>query len=211
MRIRFALAILALASLALVPFLAWDDPFRGIPPGPVLSLLKQRFGHGVTPSDGRLLYDIVLDSRASSALEIGTNKGYSTLWLAAAMRKTGGRVTTIEIDRAAASIAQSNFDASGLAPSIRLHVNDALLEIPKLDGPFDLVFLDLGVPLNRRLLDLFYPKLAPSAVIVCHNGAFLFLQQRDYLAAVGSNPRFRSTFVPTFSGGLFVSALTPPR
>lgn len=209
MRTRYVLVFLALASLALVPFLAWDDPFRDLPRGPALTLLKQRFGHGVSPSDGRHLYDLIHEIKATRALEIGTNRGYSTLWIATALQKTGGRVTTLEIDPATAGIAQSNFNASGLAPSIDLRVNDALLEIPKLAGPFDFVFIDLGLPLNRRLLALFLHKLAPSAVIVCHNGAFLYLNQREYLAALAATPRVTSTLIPTLSGGLYVSTLSP--
>ena len=48
--------------------------------------------------DGQTLYDLILKNKYTSALEIGTSTGHSTIWLAWAMSKTGGKVTTIELD-----------------------------------------------------------------------------------------------------------------
>ena len=49
--------------------------------------------------DGKILYNLVLQGRFRNILEIGTSTGHSTIWLALAASKTGGKVTTIEIDR----------------------------------------------------------------------------------------------------------------
>ncbi len=45
--------------------------------------------------DGKILHDLVLKRRFKEILEIGTSTGHSTIWLAWAAAKTGGRVTTI--------------------------------------------------------------------------------------------------------------------
>ena len=52
----------------------------------------------VPESDGKLLYDLIVQNRYKDILEIGTSTGHSTIWLAWACSKNGGKVTTIEID-----------------------------------------------------------------------------------------------------------------
>ena len=56
----------------------------------------------VPAADGQVLHDLVLEHKYTRALEIGTSTGHSGIWIAWALAKTGGRLTTIEIDRAAA-------------------------------------------------------------------------------------------------------------
>ena len=53
----------------------------------------------VPEADGKALYDIILEKGYKDALEIGTSTGYSTLWIAWALSKTGGKVITLEIDK----------------------------------------------------------------------------------------------------------------
>src|SRR5882672_505044 len=48
--------------------------------------------------DGQTLHDLIVKNKYTAALEIGTSTGHSTIWLAWAMSKTGGKVTTIELD-----------------------------------------------------------------------------------------------------------------
>ena len=50
-------------------------------------------------SDGRALYDIIVENGYTNAVEIGTSTGHSAIWIAWAMSKTGGRLITIEIDK----------------------------------------------------------------------------------------------------------------
>ena len=53
----------------------------------------------VSESDGRVLHDLILEHKFSRALEIGTSTGHSGIWIAWALAKTGGRLTTVEIDQ----------------------------------------------------------------------------------------------------------------
>jgi caffeoyl-CoA O-methyltransferase len=47
--------------------------------------------------DGKVLFDLIVQHKYTTALEIGTSTGHSTIWLAWAMSKTGGKVTTLEV------------------------------------------------------------------------------------------------------------------
>lgn len=51
----------------------------------------------ITRDTGELLAVLVQARGADAVLEIGTSNGYSTLWLAEAVRRLDGRVTTIEL------------------------------------------------------------------------------------------------------------------
>ena len=48
--------------------------------------------------DGRVLYDIIIKNGYTKALEIGTSTGHSSIWIAWALSKTGGKLITLEID-----------------------------------------------------------------------------------------------------------------
>jgi predicted O-methyltransferase YrrM len=48
--------------------------------------------------DGKVLYDLILKNNYKRALEIGTSTGHSSIWMAWALSKTGGKLITIEID-----------------------------------------------------------------------------------------------------------------
>jgi predicted O-methyltransferase YrrM len=169
-------------------------------------MLRKAFGHGIQPSDGRLLHDLIVEKRYRRALDIGTAHGYAALWFALAMSRTGGQVITIEIDLATAAQARENFEKSGLA--IDLRVNDALIEIPALAGDFDFVFLDPGAPINTKLLALLRDRLLPGAAVAAHNAYTFKLAQPGFLEAVRKDPGLRTEVVPTASGGISISFRT---
>jgi len=123
----------------------------------------------VGPQGALLLNMIAKDGQCRRILEIGTSYGYSTLWLAAAAKETGGKVITLEMADYKQAHAAEQMKRAGLADVVEFHTGDALDIIPRLEGGFDMVFLDLWKDLYVPCLDLFYPKLAPGAVIVADN------------------------------------------
>jgi caffeoyl-CoA O-methyltransferase len=179
--------------------------FAGLEEGGAVALLRQAFGQGVTPSDGRMLYDLIVERGYQRALDIGTARGYAALWFALAVKKNGGKLTTIEIDPEIADEARSNFRKAGLHEVIDSRINDALLEIPAMKGKFDLVFMDPGAPLNKKLLDLLHDRMLPGGAIVAHNAANFATSQPDFLKAIQNDPRIETRIVPTPSGGISIS------
>jgi predicted O-methyltransferase YrrM len=203
---RLLLAILCcfaiLGTAALVLSRASEDSFAGLNDPQAEAVLRRAFGHGVTPSDGRLLYDLILQKGYKRALDIGTAQGYSSAWFGLAMKKNGGRLVTIEIDPGRAAEARKNFQEAGLADFIESRVGDALLVIPELKGDFDFVFMDTGVPLNKKFLDLLYPRITPGGAITAHNANSFVFRQPDFLKAIQTDPSLETKIVPTTSGGI---------
>src|SRR5688572_24988034 len=91
----------------------------------------------VPESDGRVLHNLVLEHKYTRALEIGTSTGHSGVWIAWALAKTGGRLTTIEIERRRHETALANFKAAGLSQFIDARLGDAHDIVPALPGPYD--------------------------------------------------------------------------
>ncbi len=135
------------------------------------AMLQQRdqFLLSVGRSTGTLLNILVREAGATRVLEIGTSYGYSTVWLADAVRATGGRVTTLELRPEKAEYARERLQRAGMADLVDFRVGDARDSLAALRGPFDFVLLDLWKDLYIPCFDLMYPKLAPGAIVIADN------------------------------------------
>ncbi len=96
---------------------------QNVPPH-VDALLKQikaadKDQLAVSEEDGRFLRLLVVTSGAKRALEIGAASGYSAIWMGLGMRETGGKLVTIEYDKARAAQAAANIKKAGLRTSCR--------------------------------------------------------------------------------------------
>jgi len=68
----------------------------------------------VPEEDGRLLRILAESIGAKNVVELGTSTGYSGLWILLALQRTGGRLTTYEIDRGRHDLARQNYAQAGL-------------------------------------------------------------------------------------------------
>lgn len=186
-----------------------EDPFKGIRDEKVLPMLKHLpYRHGgmnVPASDGRLLYDIIKKHGYKKGLEIGTSNGYSALWLGLAFKETGGKLITIEIEPQRAREARENFKHAGLDDVIESRVNDALREIPYLQGPFDFVFIDAWKPDYEKYLKLVLPKMKPGGVITAHNVASEGGSMKGFLEEIHNNPHLETTIDRRNRAGVSIS------
>jgi len=87
----------------------------------------------------------------------------------AAALPTDGRVVTLERDPDNAAVARRHIDASALGDRIDLIEGDARETLPRLEGPFDLVWIDAWKADYPWYLELVLPKLGPRGIIVADN------------------------------------------
>ncbi len=121
--------------------------------------------------DGRILHDLVVKGGHKAILEIGTSTGHSTLWLAWAAAKTGGKVITIEIERGRHERALAHLEKAGLAGYVDARLADAHDLVRALPGPWDFVFQDADKEWYLQyFLDL-APKMAAGGCYTAHNVA----------------------------------------
>jgi predicted O-methyltransferase YrrM len=119
--------------------------------------------------DGKLLYDIIIKNRYKSALEIGTSTGHSSIWIAWALSKTGGKLITIEIDEYRYKEALKNIKEAGLENYIDARLADAHELVKKLPGPFDFVFSDADKNWYKNYFIDIDPKLIVNGCYTSHN------------------------------------------
>ena len=120
------------------------------------------------PVAGRFLETLVWLAQPKRVLEIGTFTGHSALSMAAALPE-GGRIDACEIDPERAAFAQRYFDRSPHGAKITLHIGPAGETIDRLEGSFDLVFIDADKEGYVGYYDVVVTRLAAHGVIVADN------------------------------------------
>lgn len=161
--------------------------------------------------DGRFLHDLIVRNGYTKGLEIGSFTGYSALWVGLALKKTGGRLVTIEYEESSGKQAQENVRRAGLAAVVDARIADAFVEIPKIQGEFDFVFIDAWKRDYIRFLKLVRNRVVPGGVIVAHNVTNYAEDMQDYLAAIKNDPGLETTFDESSGEGMSISRVRGPR
>ena len=159
----------------------------------------------VSEEDGRFLRVMVATRQAKTVLEIGAASGYSGIWLGLGARESGGRVVSIEYDPQRATEAAANIQKAGLTDVVRVIHGDAFAEIPKLQGTFDLVFLDAWKPDYKKFFDMVYPRMNPGGVFMAHNVVNKAKDMEPFLKTIMAHPGLYTSVVSPGSEGMSVS------
>jgi predicted O-methyltransferase YrrM len=161
----------------------------------------------VPESDGKLLHDLILKHKFTRALEIGTSTGHSGVWIAWALAKTGGKLTTVEIDSDRHRTAVANFKEAGLARFIDARLGDAHEIVPALPGPFDFVFSDADKEWYKNYLVAVWPKMTSGGCFTAHNvsGRGAGPGIRDFLNQLETLPDAATTIDRSSRAGVSVS------
>ncbi len=118
--------------------------------------------------EGSFLALLVRSLAAERVLELGTFTGYSSISMALAL-PAAGRVITCDVNEETTEIARRYAAEAGVADRIDYRLGPALETIEKLDGPFDLVFIDADKPNYRNYYEAVLPKLSDNGLIVADN------------------------------------------
>lgn len=117
---------------------------------------------------GRFLSFFAKVCRPTTILEIGTFTGYSALCLAEGLT-SNGRLITIDINEELETFTRSFFDRSEFKAQIDYRIADAKDELTKIEGPFDLVFIDADKRNYALYYDLILDKMSPGGIILVDN------------------------------------------
>jgi predicted O-methyltransferase YrrM len=117
---------------------------------------------------GRFLSFFAKVCRPTTILEIGTFTGYSALCLAEGLL-AGGRLITIDINEELETFTRSFFDRSDYKEQIDYRIADAKDELMKIEGPFDMVFIDADKRNYALYYDLIIDKMSPGGIILVDN------------------------------------------
>ena len=165
---------------------------------------NQRGGMMNVPvEDGRLLRLLAETTGAQHIAEIGTSNGYSGIWQCLALKATGGKLTTFEIDARRAALARENFKRAGVDDIVTLIEGDAHQKVTQLDGPIDIVFVDADKDGYLDYLNKLLPKVRPGGLVIAHNINPGQADQR-YVEAITTNPALETVFYSQ-AGGVSVT------
>lgn len=167
---------------------------------------RQWYDMNVPASDGKLLYDLILENNYKQALEIGTSTGHSGIWMAWALSKTGGKLITIELDESRYREALRNFKEAGVDHIVDARLGNAHDLVPELKGPFDFVFSDADKGWYRNYFLAVDPKLKAGGCYATHNVSARGGRggNSDYLEFLQGLDHYETT-VDSNGGGMAVS------
>ena len=144
----------------------------------------------VPVADGRMLRVLTEAANAKNVIEIGTSTGISGLWFCMALQKTGGRLTTFEIDPRRAALARSHFERAGVPHLVTIVEGDAHSNVLKLKDPVDVVFIDADKSGYTDYLTKLLPLVRPGGLILAHNANMV----PDYMKTVTADPALETVY-----------------
>ena len=158
----------------------------------------------VTTREGRLMRQLTEAVGAKRVVEIGTSSGYSTIWFALALRSTGGKMYTHEIDPEKIKIARANFEKAGVDDIITIIEGDAHQTVTQHKEPIDVVFLDADKTGYIDYLQKLLPLVRPGGLILGHD---MHRPRPDprFIDAITKSPDLDTSFVMMESYGFSLS------
>jgi predicted O-methyltransferase YrrM len=199
-------SLLAVALLLTLPCAARAQSV----PTHVDALLKQikaadKDQLAVSEEDGRFLRLLAVTSGAKRALEIGAASGYSAIWMGLAMRETGGKLVTIEYDKARAAEATANIKKAGLSDVVQVISGDAFAEIPKVAGTFDFVFCDAWKRDYQKFFEMVFPRMDKGGLFLGHNVINKRDEMPDFLKTIQTSPAVLTSIVAPSGEGVSIT------
>lgn len=143
----------------------------------------------IPKATGQFLYDQVISNSSQSVLELGTSIGYSSIWIAYALRTTGGHLNTIEHSYNKIPVARANFLEAGITEYITLHegaIAEVLKQIPE-DLMFDGVFMDADRGHYHKYFPIIEKHLLPGAWVIADNAGNMRERMKPFLELLSAH------------------------
>lgn len=116
----------------------------------------------------RFLATVTRSIQPRRVLEVGTAIGYSTLHIAEQLPE-GGRIVTLERAQSRIEQASDFLGRAGVLDRVEIVAGDALESLSRVEGPFDLIFLDATKGEYRRYLERAEAMASERAVLIVDN------------------------------------------
>lgn len=146
-------------------------------------------------------------SGAKNAVEVGTSNGYSGIWLAKALKATGGRLTTIEYYEKRIILAQENFKTCEVDDIITIKQGSACEVLKELDGIYDFAFIDANKGEYIKYFEILDPKLKKGAIIAADNITSHPEKVADFVEKIKSDPNYQVEILDLPAGMLLAYKL----
>ncbi|MEG2380251.1 MAG: O-methyltransferase [Oscillospiraceae bacterium] len=165
------------------------------------------------PETIRLIEILMKLGRIKSVLEVGTAIGYSAIRMSKA---TNAKVDTVEIWNKMVEVSTANIEHENLSKMITVHHGDAKEILPKLDGEYDMIFIDAAkaqynefFPHCMRMLkngglivsdNVLYKGMTATDELLQHRKRTIVKRLRDYLEMLKENKELDTVVLPVGDG-----------
>ncbi len=123
----------------------------------------------ISREQGKEISKIIVENNLKNVIEFGTSFGISTIYLADAVRKTGGKIITTELLESKAIKAKQNIDEAGLIDYVEIRIGDAMETLKMFSEPIDFLFLDGWKDLYLPLFQQLEPQFHKGTLIYADN------------------------------------------
>ena len=152
---------------------------------------------------------------AKSIIEVGTNVGYSSIFMSKVM-KNEGRIVTLERSEKFYEEALNNIKSFGLEKNIEVYFGDAVDNLDNIEGTFDMAFIDAAKSHYKTFFDKCCKMMKPGGIIISDNVLYqgmiatddlvvrrkktLVRNLRNYLEYISHDDRFITSVLPLGDG-----------
>jgi len=160
----------------------------------------------VSRENANFLSMLIKISGAKKVVEVGTSNGYSGIWIAKALKETGGkksRLTTIEFYEKRIELAQENFKKCGVDDIITIKQGSACEVLETLEYGIDLAFIDANKSEYIKYFDLIDPRLRLGGIIVADNITSHAEKVAPFVEKIKSDPNYQVEIL-NLPGGMLV-------
>lgn len=128
----------------------------------------------IARSSANFLNMLIKIANAKNVVEVGTSNGYSGVWIAKALKDTGGHLTTVEYYEKRIVLAKENFRKCCVDDVITIKQGSAcevLEELTQSDEfeQIDFAFIDANKGEYVKYFDIINPKLKVGGIITADN------------------------------------------
>lgn len=164
---------------------------------------------------GKFLELIIVMKRPKKILELGTAIGYSSILMCISSNKECN-ITTIERNSDMVKIARDNIAKYDFDNNIEVIEGDCIEVLEKLEGQYDLIFMDAGKGHYNHFLPHCLRLLSTDGVIVADNVLFkgmvasrellkrrkitIVKRMKTYLELVSNNSKLVTSVIPMGDG-----------
>jgi predicted O-methyltransferase YrrM len=164
---------------------------------------------------GQFIKLVINQLNAKSIIEVGTNVGYSSIFMSHVMNNQG-KVVTMERSENFYQEALNNIKDFKLENNIEVYFGDASENLDKIEGTFDIAFIDAAKSYYKTFFDKCSLKMKSGGIILSDNVLYqgmiatdelvvrrkktLVRNLRNYLEYISNDNRFITSVLPLGDG-----------
>lgn len=146
----------------------------------------------ISHQTGNFISMLIKVMKAQNVLELGTSNGYSGLWIADALKTTGGHLTTIEFWEKRQCLARKYMKECGLSDYVTFKIGQAYDVIKnEINEEFDLVFIDANKQEYLSFFEAVHPLLKKGGVILADNITSHAKKVQPFVDAISNHEEYQ--------------------